>query len=207
MRLPPQNQRHRSLLRISGRIGSRSRNLLIKTWTGLPLHASNPVRVTFLPKLTAHGGKLLSGTDCGTPVYAASFIRQRRIVLETGLLSTPAALRFIFVHELFHFAWLRLGNTRRAEYSTLLTRELDGKARGELGESSAVKKAEVRFERNICPQSQVWRDYLCESFCDSAACLFGGGPVHDGVKLANTWTVLRRDWFLQSLAEKRSWPV
>jgi hypothetical protein len=204
---PPPNQPHRSLLRISGAVRTRSRNLLLTIWTGLPIEPSSPVQVAFLPELTAHRGKLLSGEDRGIPVYAASFIRQRRIVLEATLLASPASLRFIFVHEVFHFVWVRLGNKKRAEYSRLVAYEMDHKARGELGESSAVKKAELRVERQISLESQVWRDYACESFCDSAGCIFTGRSVHDGARLGKAWTAIRREWFLQNLADQRRWAV
>ncbi len=119
-------------------------------------------------------------------MYAASFIRQRRIVLEASLLSSPTTLRFIFVHEVFHFAWVRVGNRARNDYARLLTNELQHGARGELGESSAVKKAELRLQPEIPSASKLWRDYLCESFCDSAAYMLTGGSVHEGAKLAKS---------------------
>lgn len=198
----------RSLLRISGAVSARARNLLLTTWTGLPLEAGRPVQVAFLPELTAYRGKLLSGVaDRGTPVHAATYIRERRIVLETSLLSDPSALRFIFVHEVFHFAWVRLGNRKRDEYSQLLLGEIARKARGELGESSAVKKEEIRQKTEGLPQSALWRDYICESFCDSAACIFTGAPVHDGEKLGKAWTAIRRDWFQMNLDGERRWAV
>lgn len=206
MRRPPQNQPHRSLLRISGAVNARSRNLLMTTWAGLPLEPSSPVQVAFLPELTAHRGKLLSGKDRGTPVYAASFIRHRRIVLENGLISNPKTLRFIFVHELFHFAWVRLGNRRRDEYSCLLADELACNARGELGESSAVKKSEFLAGRELSRQRKTWRDYVCESFCDSAGSIFTG-PVHKGRNLGKAWTARRREWFLRHLADQLRWTV
>ena len=207
MRRPLQSQPPRSLLRISGTVSDRSREQLVTTWTGLPLELSSPVQVAFLPDLTAHRGKLLSRADRGTPVYAASFIRQRRIVIEQDLLSSPAVLRFIFVHELFHFVWVRLGNTRRGEYSRLLMAELAGKARGELGESSAVKKAELQLDHELSPGSKLWRDYACESFCDSAASIFTEGPVHEGARLGKAWSKLRRQWLLQKLADRCRWAV
>jgi hypothetical protein len=173
----------------------------------LPVEASSPVQVLFLPELTAHRGKLLSATNRGTPVYAASFIRQRRIVIETALLSSPTTLRFIFVHELFHFAWARLGNLARDEYARLVANELQCRARGELGESSAVKKAELCSQPDFTSRSKVWREYLCESFCDSAACIFAGGPVHDGAKLGKAPTALRRQWFLGKMAQHARWAV
>ncbi len=48
-------------------------------------------------------------------------------------------------------------------------------------------------------RSAVWREYVCESFCDSAGALFTGTPVHDGPKLGKTWTAIRRKWFDEKL--------
>lgn len=200
--LPPRN-----LLRIKGAISARSRNCLIATWTGLPLQPSSPVQLAFLPGLAVSGGKLLSGGDVGTPVYAAAFLRQRRIILEASLLSDAALLRFIFVHELFHFVWMRLGNSARAEYSRLIAREFMSRARGELGESSAVKRAALGNATQGLLQSAAWREYVCESFCDSAGFLFTGASVHDDPKLGKTWTAIRRRWFDEKLAGERRWPI
>jgi len=201
------NQLPRNLLRINGAVNARSRNLLFTTWTGLPLEAGRPVQVVFRPELTAYRGKLLSRADRGTQVYAATYIRRRKMVLETSLLADPAALRFIFVHELFHFVWVRLGNKTRDEYSGLLLAEIARRARGELGESSAVKKAELRDDHGVLPSSALWRDYVGESFCDSAACLFTGRTVHEGPKLAKRWTAIRRDWFGKNLDDDRRWAI
>ena len=144
--------------------------------------------------------------DRGTPVYAASFIRQRRIVLETGLaLPAPPLLRFIFVHEVFHFAWVRLGNSSERRILQLLMGELRLTARGELGESSAVKKAELRAPPEFRRGSKLWRDYICESFCDSAACILSAGPVHDGAKLGKRWTAFGANGSWGNLADELRW--
>jgi hypothetical protein len=201
------NQLPRNLLRINGVLGARCRKLLFTTWTGLPLKPGLPVQVAFWPELTAHRGNLLSRADRGTPVYAATFIRRRQIVLDTSLLEDAAALRFIFVHELFHFVWVRLGNRMRDEYSQLLLRETARNGRGELGESSLVKKAELRRHGESSPSSALWRDYICESFCDSAAYIFTGAPVHAGLKLATRWTAIRRDWFEGNLHHGGRWAI
>lgn len=126
-------------------------------------------------------------------------------MLESGLLADPAALQFIFVHEVFHFVWVRLGNRSRNEYGALLSEEIAGNARGELGESSGVKKAELRKMQKV--PSVLWRDYVCESFCDSAAWVFTGASVHAGFKLGKRWTAIRRDWFGDNLADERRWAV
>src|SRR4051812_16473077 len=91
-------------------------------FTGSPLEG--PV----LPFLTNHRGKLLSQADRGVPIHAAAFPRERRLVLEEELQEDAAELRRILVHELFHFVWLKLGNTRRHSYEALLLSEWDRRA-------------------------------------------------------------------------------
>ena len=117
-------------------------------------------------------------------MYAASFIRKRSIVLETELLKIPATLRLIVVHELFHFVWARLGNPARLEFTGLLDRERLNRARGELGESAAAKK-HLAFSR----------DYVCESFCDTAAWMYAGVKHHSEFTLSAKWRNQRRAWF------------
>jgi hypothetical protein len=150
----------------------------------------SPLFISTLPQLTARRGQLFSAKlEQGTPVHAASFIRRREIVLEQELLQ-KADLPLIFVHELFHFVWVRLGNTKRAAYAALLAEELGNRARGELGESSAVRK-------QMAPGT---RDYVCESFCDTAAWLFSHGSKSEDANLAARWREKRKAWFATNLA-------
>ncbi len=142
------------------------------------------IAVTVRPALTAHRGKLLSGAGHGAPVHAASFIRKRGIVLETELLRHPETLRLVLVHELFHFVWARLGNPTRSGFASLLIEERRRRARGELGESAATKKG-----------ASSWKDYLCESFCDTAAWIYAGVENHPEFTLAPKWRNQRRAWF------------
>jgi hypothetical protein len=122
------------------------------------------------------------------PVHAASFIRKREIVLETGLLRDRQSLRLIVVHEIFHFVWPRLSNASRQKFAELLAKERRKHARGELGESSTANKT---------PQSlgKAWRDYVCESFCDTAAWMYAGVGSHKEFTLAARWRNQRRAWF------------
>src|ERR1700681_969685 len=84
-----------------------------------------PIQVTFLPELKVRRGKLLSGkTEQGREVHAGGFLRQRRIGLEAALKTRPRELARILTHELFHFAWLRLGNPQRRRYEDLLQDEI-----------------------------------------------------------------------------------
>jgi hypothetical protein len=144
--------------------------------------------------LTASRGKLLSGqAERGQAVHAACFIRRRVIVLERELLASPPLARAILVHELFHFAWVRCGNERRRNYAALLCEELNARARGELGESSEIHKHRLG-EACSTVKDRVWRDYVCESFCDSAAWYFSAGHQIQ-VTLAQRWQKKRASWF------------
>ena len=59
-------------------------------------------------------------------VHAGAFVRERRIAFDASLAGDPREFARIFVHEVFHFAWLRLGNARRWYYEELLRGELLG---------------------------------------------------------------------------------
>src|ERR1022692_3638234 len=73
-------------------------------------------------------------------VHAGAFIRERRIAFDAELAADPQEFARIFVHEIFHFVWLRLGNARRWSYEALLREEMRGRARGELGWSAEWRK-------------------------------------------------------------------
>lgn len=160
---------------------------------GLPKIPGSPIFVSARPQLTAHRGKLLSGRpESGTAVHAASFIRERRIVVERELLGSPDQFRLILVHELFHFVWPRLSNHVRAEYGELLKQELRSGARGELGESSEVRKTA------LASGLKCWKEYVCESFCDTAAWRYAGiqdNPKNSHFRLAQRWKERRMRWF------------
>jgi hypothetical protein len=151
------------------------------------------VRVRFLPALTAGRRHLYSNRPYGQPVFAGSFIRKREIVLDRELECQPRELARILVHELFHFAWVRLGNPARRSYEALLRREWKQRARGELGWSAELRKNGLR--RSSRPQKTLWRDYLCESFCDTAAWLYSGVRRHPEYTLAARHRDRRAEWF------------
>jgi hypothetical protein len=162
-------------------------------------HIMPTLRVEFRPKLAAHRGKLLSRSDRGVEVHAASFVRQDLIVLDEELKTHPRELKRILLHEIFHFVWVRLGNPRRRSWEELLTRELRGRARGELGWSAEWRKRELsRTDRTR--RSRKWREYCCESFCDSAAWMGAGTGRHPEITLAAAWRGHRRDWFANTIA-------
>ncbi len=115
--------------------------------------------------------------------------------MEASLLRRRTLLRFILIHEVFHFVWVRLGNPKRAEFSRLLEQELAAGARGELGESAQLKKA-----TRPLPQTRAWRDYVCESFCDTAAFVYLGLNRNLAGGLAKRWQARRRRWFEDTFA-------
>jgi hypothetical protein len=137
---------------------------------------------------------LLSGAGRGREVHAATFLRKRRIVLETELIKDRRELARILAHEIFHFVWLRLGNPRRLSFEEILRREIKRGARGELGWSAEIRKQALRpaDSRN---RTRRWREYVCESFCDTAARLFCGARRHEEFTLAAAFRRQRERWF------------
>jgi hypothetical protein len=162
------------------------------------------IAVRFRAHLTAHRGRLLSGSEMGQAVYAGSFLRKREIVLDSALVGDAGERARILVHELFHFVWLRLGNAKRESWRAVVERELEARARGELGWSSEWRKRallSLAGDREIAGEaSRHWREYLCESFCDTSAWVFAGCDGHDEFTLARCWRLKRRQWFEATFA-------
>jgi hypothetical protein len=158
---------------------------------GLPPIQGAPLRIRFVHDLSRHG-----------PIHAGSLLRERRILLEISLAREPADFARIFVHELFHFAWLRLGNPRRRSYERLLVGEITGGARGELGWSAEWRKDALQSSDRR-QRTRRWREYTCESFCDTAAWLFSGVRRHPEFTLPAGCRTGRRAWFERSFATDR----
>jgi hypothetical protein len=137
---------------------------------------------------------LLSKAGRGQPVHAGSFIRKREMILEAELRRDGKELARIYVHELFHFVWARLGNPRRRSYEELLRAEIAAGARGELGWSAETTKS----RSNGAHATAAWRAYIAESFCDTAAFLYAGCRRHEEFTLAARWRRKRADWFRES---------
>ena len=128
----------------------------------------------------------------GVAVHAATFLREGRMILDRELLRRPRELRRIFVHELCHFVWWKLGNPRRFRLEALLAQEFKSHARGELGWSSEWRK-QLLTARDIAKRTRAWREYCCESFCDTGSFVAGG---NDGeVTLGRKWMAARVAWF------------
>jgi hypothetical protein len=155
-----------------------------------------------LPALTVGSGKLYSQRSCGQPVYAGSYIRKREIVLDRELKHGSGELARILTHELFHFAWVRLGNPARRSYENLLRQELKRHARGELGWSAESRKSDFAHLPPPTPHHLHWREYICESFCDTAAWLYSGVRRHREFTLGAQHKKRRAEWFLETFGNR-----
>jgi hypothetical protein len=169
----------------------------------LPALRGRSVRISFLPELTIRSGKLYSRHPRGQPVYAGSYIRKREVILDCELRSHPRELARILTHELFHFAWVRLGNPARRSYESLLRREFKQRACGELGWSAESRKDGFSHPFGLpLTASLPWRDYICESFCDTAAWLYSGVHRHNEFTLSARYKKLRAQWFLETFRNR-----
>ena len=157
----------------------------------LPPLTGAPIRIDSAPGLR----------DSRGDIHAGSFLRERRIAFNC----TRAEFPRIFVHELFHFVWVRAGNPRRRSWEDHLKTELSAHARGELGWSAEWRKDDLQAA-DIRLRSHRWRLYCCESFCDTAAWLYSGVARHPEFTLAARSRARRRAWFEQSFG-KRELPV
>ncbi len=164
--------------------------------TYLPRLIGTKISVEMKPQLSVSRGQLLSSEERGTPVYAASFIRRRCIVLDSALLATPRLLRAILVHELSHFVWVRLSNLSRNQFSLLIQQEHGSKARGEVGESASVHKLALSSSW-ASGHARLWRNYICESFCDTSAAVFVPDAPRPRPHLSLRWLRIRCEWLRQ----------
>lgn len=102
--------------------------------------------------------------DCST--QAVSYVRERVLVLHRRLLRQRWLGQRLFYHELCHFLWPRLAAGARRRYLKHLRRELAQAVRGELGYSAQDRK---RRRLRRVRSGSAWREYACESFCDTGA--------------------------------------
>jgi hypothetical protein len=131
------------------------------------------------------------------PVHAGSFLRDRRVVLNC----TRAEFPRILVHEVAHFIWLRLGNPARRSYEGVVRAEIAARARGDLGWSAEWRKRGLRAG-DMEGRTRHWREYCCESFCDTAAWLYSGVERHGEFTLPARWRQRRRTWFAEMVGKR-----
>jgi hypothetical protein len=132
------------------------------------------------------------------PIHAGAFLRERRIVFDC----TAAEFPRIFVHELFHFIWLRAGNPMRRGYEGLLAVENRAGAAGELGWSAEWRKQRL-CAVDIGSRTGRWREYCCESFCDTAAWAYSGVRRHPEFTLSARFRASRRKWMREAVEHGR----
>ena len=111
------------------------------------------------------------------------------ILLDSEVLATRDFER-ILVHEIFHFAWVRLSNELRWDWERTLAREFEKHAKGELGWSAERRKNKLAPAQ--CSAAQGLALYACESFCDTAAWRFAGVQRHEEFTLAARFRHLAR---------------
>lgn len=177
--------------------------LVEKVCALLPELDGAPITVQLKATLTAHRGRLYSKHARGQPVHAGSDLRKRIIILDRDLRFDSAELQRILIHELFHFAWVRLGNPRRNEYAELVAWEISRGARGELGWSAEYRKAALSSAAVLEPVHRRWREYVCESFCDTAAWRYAAALEHNEFTLSKRYRESRKRWFVKTFGDKR----
>jgi hypothetical protein len=104
----------------------------------------------------------------GNPAHAATSITGRLIILDPGLKEDPIEHRRVLLHEFFHFVWVRLGNPKRWAWEQHLRYEWNSGCRGEAGWSAEWRKRKLSAG-DVAGRTRRWREYCCESFCDTGA--------------------------------------
>ena len=150
-----------------------------------PQLEGRPIRVKIRPSLGSH--------------LAGASIPGRLILLDSVVLRRRGDFERVLIHELFHFAWVRLSNQKRRAWEQVLERELRQQVTGELGWSSEWRKNALA-RADVRRRTQRWRRYACESFCDTAAWLFAGLRAHDEFTLAGAPCRIRRQWFARQFS-------
>jgi hypothetical protein len=148
----------------------------------LPPLSGRPVRIEIRKTLGPH--------------WAATSIPKRLILLDREVLEKRGDFERILIHEIFHFAWVRLSNASRRDWEKLLASE---KAPGELGWSAEWRKMKLDAS-DARLRSSKWRRYARESFCDSAAWLYADLRTHDEFTLPAALRRVRKHWFERNFA-------
>lgn len=137
-----------------------------------------------LPPLKGAPIRVLVRRDLGVHLAQTS-IPWRTIWLDRQVLVDRGDFERILIHEIFHFAWVRLSNEARWEWESVLASEFKRRVRGELGWSAECRKLKLTM-RDVTRRTPAWRQYVCESFCDSAARIYSGLEQHDEFTLPSS---------------------
>jgi len=148
-----------------------------------------PIEVRYRANLT---------DTAGNPAHAATFIRRRLIVLDCELQRDGPEHQRVLVHELVHFVWVRMSNEQRCGWESLLRSEWNANARGEAGWSAEWRKRKLTAS-DVKLRTRAWREYCCESFCDTGAWLETGTRTE--VTLASGRLARRHAWFAEQLSD------
>ena len=121
-------------------------------------------------------------------------------MLDEQMLRTPRVLERIFVHEVFHFVWSKLRNELRCSYEDMVIDEFENNTLGELGWSAESMKLQLtKWDRK--KRTRRWKDYICESFCDTAGWLFGSARQYSEMTLGREERDARRRWFREHVID------
>ena len=148
----------------------------------------DPIRVEIRRSLGSH--------------LAGASIPRRLILLDAAVLARRGEFERILIHELFHFAWVRLSNQKRLAWEQVLAGEMQKHVKGELGWSAEWRK-EILTRADPRLRTPKWRRYACESFCDSAAWMYAGLRAHDEFTLAAASRRKRGRWFAEQFSMSR----
>ena len=140
------------------------------------------------------------------PHLASTSIPRRVILLDREVLVRTGEFERILIHEVFHFVWVRLANANRRSWERVLQKEVRARVTGELGWSAEWRKDALTIG-DAARRSPKWRRYACESFCDSAAWLFGDLARHDEFTLAAGPRRARRQWFHAAFPRTSTIPI
>lgn len=121
-------------------------------------------------------------------------------MLDSVLLDDPPEFERILLHEVHHFIWARLGNPARWSYERLVAGE---RSKGELGWSAEGLKIKLLPDDRL-QRTRRWRDYVCESFCDTGAWFYSRVKKHEEWTLAGRFRERRAQWFREYFAGSKA---
>jgi len=93
---------------------------------------------------------------------------------------------------------VRLGNQKRRAWEQHLAAEWRARARGEAGWSAEWRKKTLT-RQDVEVRTKRWREYCCESFCDTGAWLRSGAMSENTLGAARQRG--RADWFAANLGD------